>query len=228
VVGTLTTPTLNHHNGSGWEIPTMGTSSVSGSSLTYTEYKGTFSPFAIGGSSTFALPVELKTFNTDCKNDLVQIKWTTASEKDNDQFELYKSLDANTWTKIYMVKGQGTKATETNYLFNDYQRETGYYRLKDIDEDGIENWSQIIFADCKNEVSEIQVYPNPASDFIKVSAEMEDKSIMRILNLDGREIKSLPLISKQTLVYIKDLTSGVYIIEIDKKGSMERLKLIKQ
>ena len=30
VVGTLTTPTLNHHNGTSWEIPTMGTSSVSG------------------------------------------------------------------------------------------------------------------------------------------------------------------------------------------------------
>jgi autotransporter-associated beta strand protein len=228
VVGTLTTPTLNHHNGSGWEIPTMGTSSVSGSSLTYTEYKGTFSPFAIGGSSTFALPVELKTFNTDCKNDLVQIKWTTASEKDNDQFELYKSLDANTWTKIYMVKGQGTKATETNYLFNDYQRETGYYRLKDIDEDGIENWSQIIFSDCKANTSKTEIYPNPAADYIKVSTEMDDQSIMRILNLDGREVKTLPLISKQTLVDIRELTPGVYILEIDIRDLTERLKLIKQ
>jgi hypothetical protein len=57
---------------------------------------------------------------------------------------------------------------------------------------------------------------------------MEDQSIMRILNLDGREVKNLPLISKQTLVDIRELTSGVYIIEINGKTNNKQIKLHKQ
>jgi hypothetical protein len=227
VVGTLSTPTLNHHNGSGWEIPSMGTTSISGTTLTYTGYKGTFSPFAIGGSTTIALPVELKNFKSECYNDYTTIKWTTASEKNNSLFELYKSNDAKDWEKIYETKGQGTKATETHYTFNDFQKKSTYYRLKDIDEDGKENWSQIIFSDCKNDVSDIQVYPNPASDFVKVIVPQWENTTLNILTLEGKILKTMSLISNHTLVSVKDLVSGVYMIEIKKKDSKEVIRLIK-
>jgi hypothetical protein len=130
--------------------------------------------------------------------------------------------------KIYTVNGQGTKATETSYSYDDIEKQSNYYRLKDIDFNGVENWSQIIFADCKTNTSKTEIYPNPATDYINVSTEMEDQSIMRILNLDCREVKSLPLISKQTLVDIKSLVSGVYIIEIIGKSSNKKIKLFKQ
>jgi hypothetical protein len=225
VVGTLTTPTLNHHNGIGWEIPTMGTTSVSGNTLTYTGYKGMFSPFAIGGSSTVALPVELKEFKTSCQNDYIQIDWTTASEIRNKAFELYKSENAQDWNFIHTEAGQGDKATETQYSFKDLDKKIGYYRLKDIDEDGIENWSQIIFSDCKNDVSGIQIYPNPASDFIKVVAPISENTILKILSLEGKVLKTISLISNQTLVPVNDLASGVYIIDLN--NVMQKIKFIK-
>jgi hypothetical protein len=225
VVGTLTTPTLNHHNGIGWEIPTIGTSSVSGNTLTYTGYKGTFSPFAIGGSSTVALPVELKEFKATCQSDYIQIDWTTASEIRNKAFELYKSENAQDWNFIHTEAGQGDKATETQYSFKDLDKKIGYYRLKDIDEDGIENWSQIIFADCKNDVSGIQIYPNPASDFIKVVAPISENTILKILSLEGKVLKTISLISNQTLVPVNDLANGVYIIDLN--NVMQKIKFIK-
>jgi hypothetical protein len=228
VVGTLTTPTLNHHNGIGWEIPTMGTTSVSGNTLTYTGYKGTFSPFAIGGSSTVALPVELKEFKATCQSDYIQIDWITASEIRNKAFELYKSENAQDWNFIHTEAGQGDKATETQYSFKDLDKKIGYYRLKDIDEDGIENWSQIIFADCKNDVSRIQIYPNPASDFIKVIAPISENTILNIISLEGKIIKTIPLISNQTLVSVKDLANVVYIIEIKNQKQIEQIKFLKK
>jgi hypothetical protein len=228
VVGALTNPTLNHHNGNGWEIPSMGTSSVSGTTLTYTGYKGSFSPFAIGGSSAFGLPVELKEFNTKCLNDYTTINWTTASEKNNAYFELFKSDDATNWEKIYEEKGQGTKATETHYSFNDFDKKTTYYRLKDIDEDGVENWSQIIFSDCKNEVSNIQIYPNPASDYIKVIVPISENTTLNIISLEGKIIKTMPLISNQTLVSVKDLVNGIYLIEIKNQKLIEQIKFLKK
>jgi hypothetical protein len=229
-IGGITNFVLNHHNGTIWEIAAGTTGSVSGTitkTITHTGYSGSFSPFAFGNSVT-PLPVELKSFNASCQSDYVLLNWTTASEIRNKAFELYKSDNAINWSLIHTTEGQGNKASETNYQFMDYKKQVAYYRLKDIDYDGIENWSPIIFADCKNELSQIEIYPNPAADYIKVSTEIEDKSIMRILNLDGGEVKTLSLISNQTLVDIRELTSGVYILEIDKKGNQERIKFIKQ
>jgi hypothetical protein len=228
VVGSLANPTLNHHNGSSWEIPTSGTASVSGTTLTYTGYKGTFSPFAIGGSSIFALPVELKEFKANCQNDYIQIDWTTASEIRNKAFELFKSDDAKDWKLIHTTEGQGDKATETHYSFNDLDKKTAYYRLKDIDEDGVENWSQIIFADCKNDVSGIQIYPNPASEFIKVITPFEENTTLNILSMEGKTLKSMPLVSKNNLIHIKDLANGVYIIEIKNQKQIEQIKFLKK
>jgi autotransporter-associated beta strand protein len=228
VVGTLTNPTLNHHNGAGWNIPTMGTTSVSGNSLTYTGYKGSFSPFAIGGSNTVALPVELKSFNTACQSDYVQVDWTTASEKNNKMFELYKSDNAIDWNLIHTTDGQGDKASETNYQFIDNDKKPAYYRLKDIDFDGIENWSQIIFADCKNESTQIEVYPNPASDYIKVVSPISENTILKIFSIEGKILKTLPLVSKNNLINIIDLSSGIYIIEINTSKEKLQNKIIKR
>jgi hypothetical protein len=228
VVGTLTNPTMNHHNGTSWEIPTMGTTTVSGNSLTYTGYKGTFSPFAIGGSNVSALPVELKSFNAECQSDYVQVNWTTASEIRNKAFELYKSDNAINWNIIHTTDGQGDKATETNYSFKDMNKNSTYYRLKDIDFDGIENWSQIIFADCKNESNQIEVYPNPASEFIKVIIPFEEQTTLNILSMEGKTIKSIPLVSKNNLIHIKDLSAGVYIIEINGKTDSKTIKIVKE
>ena len=229
-IGGITNFVLNHHNDTIWEIAAGTTGSVSGTTtktITHTGYTGSFSPFAFGNSVT-PLPVELKSFNAACQSDYILLNWTTASEIRNQTFELYKSDNAINWNIIHTTDGQGDKATETDYSFKDMDKNSTYYRLKDIDFDGIENWSQIIFADCKSNTFKTEIYPNPATDYIKVSSEIEDKSIMRIINLDGREVKNLPLISKQTLVDIRELTSGVYIIEINGKTNNKQIKLHKQ
>jgi hypothetical protein len=228
VVGTLANPTLNHHNGLGWEIPTIGTSSVSGNTLSYTGYKGTFSPFAIGGSTTVALPVELNEFNSKCFDDYTTIKWTTASEKNNAFFELYKSEDAINWQKMYTAKGQGDKPTETHYSFNDFDKKSGYYRLKDIDESGIENWSNIIATSCRDNVSlKTTLYPNPAVEYVIIETTIEENSNYRIMDLNGMELLFGKIISEKTKVNITSLSAGIYFVEISRKSLKERFKFIK-
>jgi hypothetical protein len=188
-----------------------------------------FSPFTFGETNpVVGLPVELIHFQVTCQTDYIQIDWTTASEIRNKAFELYKSDNAQDWKLIHTEAGQGDKPTETHYSFNDVDKKSGYYRLKDIDEDGIENWSQIIFTDCKNDVSDIQVYPNPASDFIKVIAPISENTTLNILNFEGKVLKTMPLISNQTLVSVKDLVSGIYLIEINTKTASKTIKIIKE
>jgi len=228
IKGTLTNPIMNHHNGTRWEIPTMGTTTISGNSLTYNGYTGTFSPFAIGGSSTIALPIELSRFEVDCNSEYNQVQWTTASEKNNDQFELYKSTDAKSWKKIHSTKGQGTKASETLYSFMDLEKTTGYYRLKDIDFNGIETWSQIISSECNQSNELTSIYPNPAKEYIDISIPFEENSSYNIIDLNGRVLTSGALLSRKTRVNIEAFVQGVYIIEIIKPSEKRQIKIIKQ
>jgi hypothetical protein len=220
---------MNHHTGSNWEIPTSGTAIVNGNSLTYTGYAGTFSPFAIGGSSTIGLPVELKDFDAVCNDDYISIAWTTASEKNNDRFELYKSIDAKSWTKIYTVKGQGTKATDTKYTFNDTEKDenTSYYKLIDFDLNGYVNESPVIVSDCDFVPAAIAVSPNPAKDYIDISIPFEENSSYNIIDLNGRVITSGTLLSRKTRVNIEAFASGVYIVEIIKPSEKRQIKIIK-
>jgi hypothetical protein len=51
--------------------------------------------------------------------------------------------------------------------------------------------------------------------------------MLRIITLNGVLLREEQLISSKSYISVKDLKSGVYLIEIDKKDSMERLKLIK-
>jgi hypothetical protein len=227
--GGITTFVLNHHNDTVWQIASGTAGSVSGTTtktMSHTGYTGRFSPFAFGPGVT-PLPVELIKFKATCQSDYIQIDWTTASEIRNKAFELYKSDDAQDWKLIHTEAGQGSKSTETQYSFKDLDKKIGYYRLKDIDEDGIENWSKIIFADCINETSQVQVYPNPASDYIKVIVPISENTTLNILSLEGKVLKTMPLISNQNVVSVKELTAGIYIIEIKGNHNNFLLKFTK-
>jgi hypothetical protein len=46
--------------------------------------------------------------------------------------------------------------------------------------------------------------------------------------LDGRIVKTLPLVSKQTLISVKDLASSIYLIEINTKTASKTIKIIKE
>jgi hypothetical protein len=166
--------------------------------------------------------------DANCQSDYTQINWTTASEKDNDRFELYKSLDAKSWIKIYTIKGQGTKSSQTNYSFNDFEKQSSYYKLKDIDFNGKSSESNIIVSSCRDEIASTAIYPNPASDYFVLETSYEENSNYSILDMKGNKVLQGSLISEKTVVSIKELSSGIYIVEIHKEGQSEKMKLIKK
>ena len=72
------------------------------------------------------------------------------------------------------------------------------------------------------------IYPNPAKDYIEIITPWEENVIYRIISLNGGILHEGKLLSNKTFVSLKDLKTGIYLIEIQKKESKELLKLIKQ
>jgi hypothetical protein len=84
------------------------------------------------------LPIELVEFscvNTGTHNLL---KWTTASERDNDFFTLERSANGVDFDTFVIVPGAGNTSTELTYVQHDYSPffPLTYYRLSQTDYDG--------------------------------------------------------------------------------------------
>jgi hypothetical protein len=85
-----------------------------------------------------ALPVTLLDFKVKDKKEYIELKWSTASEENNDYFVIQKSDDAEDFTTITTVKGAGNSNIIQNYSYNDLDISNAiiYYKLLQIDYDG--------------------------------------------------------------------------------------------
>ncbi len=116
-----------------------------------------------------ALPVEMVYFRAQkVRNDAV-LEWKTASEENNDFFEVQvaegtEALNEGNFRKLGIVDGNGTVLDEQLYVFNDvetYKSGVRYYRLKQVDFDGAFEYSDIVSVDfTEKEANQIAILPN--------------------------------------------------------------------
>ena len=68
----------------------------------------------------------------------VLLKWLTSSEKDNDYFTIWRSLDGYNWDIITIEKGVGNSQTILEYIYLDRNPNSGinYYNLSQTDING--------------------------------------------------------------------------------------------
>lgn len=182
-----------------------------------------------------ALPVSLTAFNATLTNGQTQLKWATASEKNNDRFEIERSLNGRTFEAIGSVKGNGNASAVINYAFADAKPAPGtnYYRLKQVDFDGTFAYSKIVTV--KNNQSaqpELTIYPVPATSEITVSlsgnAAVEN---VKIFNLNGNLVKEMTAGAKNQLevnVPISELPAGYYVVQVTSPATTLTRKIVKQ
>ena len=155
---------------------------------------------------TSPLPIELLDFSASCKNKIITLNWSTASETNNDYFNLERSVDAHEWLNVAKINGMGNSNTLKNYSYTDStkqhpiafgttnnEQQTMYYRLKQTDFDGVYTYSDVIYAGCFNpSIEYIQVFPNPAYDYLSFNiSSIEVNTInVTIINVMGQSVFS--------------------------------------
>lgn len=87
------------------------------------------------------LPVELVSFTAEALGADALLKWATASEKNNDRFEVEASADGRSFRRIGQVPGHGSSTQPHTYQLTDaaiarYGASVVYYRLRQVDADG--------------------------------------------------------------------------------------------
>ncbi len=170
-----------------------------------------------------ALPVKLISFEAEKTNDnQVQLRWATASEIDNDHFDIERSADAKEWSTIGEVKGAGTTNAAQQYSIRDRQplAGTSYYRLRQVDYDGQYEYSEIRAVSISEATATtMAVYPNPAATGTGVNVVLggstETIRYIRITSQMGAVVYGTEVNDEQSYrLQGLDLPVGVYTINI--------------
>ncbi len=164
------------------------------------------------------LPVDLLLFDGWNEGEKNKLVWQTASEENNAEFVIERSVDGIHFTAIGTVSGNGTTEGVVNYSTYDVDPLNGinYYRLKQIDYDGTYTYSNIISIE-NSEGTEIALYPNPANNEVTLSINTA-KGVLayELLDVLGRVYKSgeagLQDGVNDVVLDISDVTSGVYFL----------------
>ncbi len=180
-----------------------------------------------------SLPIGLVSFDaTAVNNNSVRLNWETSSEQNNDYFTVERSLSgADGWEAIGIITGAGNSQTPKFYSIMDNMPLSGvsYYRLKQTDYDGQERIHEMesVYIDIAG-VSDLVIFPNPATDLVTVKGDLVSLSTFKLLNALGQDIRLNVTSYKQgdgTLVLdISSLRSGVYLI----RNGSKVYSLIKQ
>lgn len=159
------------------------------------------------------LPVELLFFNGTEQNGEVLLRWQTASEENNDYFQMEHSTDGSHFQPIGKVAGRGTTASPNNYSFRHTRPSKGanYYRFKQVDFDGKFSYSPIVHVEIGLDAL-IEAYPNPTTAFVKLDGELAEGTA-RLLDINGRSLieKELP---NGRLFDLSPFPTGIYLLEV--------------
>ncbi|MBK7433778.1 MAG: T9SS type A sorting domain-containing protein [Chitinophagaceae bacterium] len=212
--------------------------------ITGTEQDG-ITPFVDDGTAFIGpqggpVSIYLSAFSVQQQTSYALLRWVTSAEKDNDHFEIERSVDGVYFTLAGSVSGSGTSNETKNYQFLDPINSNDqiiYYRLKVLDKDHRASYSKIIALRLNGlvELKNYSVYPNPFQSSLKFqlySAGETDIRI-RISNLAGQRETNygIRLQAGENIVvlkYLDQLPSGIHILEIiTDKGTITQ-KIMKQ
>ena len=100
------------------------------------------------------------------KKQSVNINWITASEINNLQFEISRSVDAVSFELIGIVAGHGNSTVANYYSFADdgsasVNSKYIYYRIKQVDYDGNFKYYGPVSVKALSSQGDFVIYPNP-------------------------------------------------------------------
>ncbi len=171
------------------------------------------------------LPVELVDFNGVRIDREIKLTWTTASEVNNDYYELHRSSDALDYTLINTIDGAGNSNNLLEYIYNDMDAPvdvTNYYKIKQVDFDGNYKWYGPISVEPGEKENQLSLYPNPATSTITVT-NLETINDFVIYNSMGAVVKTGKMENDQ--IDVDELIPGTYYLSV--ADSDQKIKFMK-
>ncbi|MBC3538619.1 T9SS type A sorting domain-containing protein [Rufibacter sediminis] len=184
------------------------------------------------------LPVTLTAFDGVSRGGSVELAWSTASEINNDRFEIERSSNGKDFSKVGEVKGNGNSSVKVDYAYTDRSATSGtvYYRLKQVDFDNSSEYSKVIsvsHAATASSAAGISVYPNPVTDRqvnVRFQEPVNGNATIRLVDMSGRLLHSQEVSSVASEVAMNltglNLKAGIYLISVNVNGKSTTQRIV--
>lgn len=183
------------------------------------------------------LPVELTSFTANHINGNVELQWKTATEKNNNGFDVERKSANSEFVKVGFVKGKGTTTDLSVYSFTDKNIKENYsYRLKQIDFDGTFAYSNevnVAGSTLPTTFTLGQNFPNPFNPSTSISYSLPKAGVvtLAIFNTLGQKVKEVvngfQEVGNYTVaINVSDLSSGNYIYNLSLNGQSINKKML--
>jgi hypothetical protein len=169
------------------------------------------------------LPVQLAAFSAETPGpDAVLLRWNTASELNNREFVVERSIDGRVFAALATVAGHGTSATPHTYSYHDKQLPTGperlYYRLRQVDFDGSFSFSPVRTVAVQVSPLAFQVFLPAIPDGLlhyTFNGPVDNTGSLELYSIIGQHLGHYSMATDGTgTVPIAGLQPGTYVLQL--------------
>ncbi len=190
--------------------------------------------------NTISLPVEYLFLEVAPKGEGAELFWATATELNNQGFEVQHSTDGKLFEDIGWVAGVGTSQQMQEYQFETPPLNKGnqLFRLKQVDLNGQFSYSKLLEIRIEGELeqNELRFGPNPFTDEAVLMLDLARDQSVEILLYDlsgvlvqriyqGKVRSDQP---QQFMLQGADLAPGYYVIQVRGDGLQLSRKVLRQ
>lgn len=215
VASTMGTPELFHYISGGWQKQT-GSRSSTATSLSYTGYTGSFSPFGIA-DGLFTLPVSFLSFTVQKKEYGVVLNWTTAHEVNAAAYFVQHSTNGINWNTIGNVKAAGNSSSTSAYSFTQTSvpAAKNFYRIYQTDNDGIGSYTPVVQLNNAHAASG-KILSNPVTNGL-LQVQLAGNATLQLFSSEGRLLVEKRGTEGLNTIHVSVYPKGIYRIRVEDK-----------
>ncbi len=171
------------------------------------------------------LPVTLSAFSAKKEGAVAQLAWATTAETNSAYFEVQHSQDGKNWIALAQVEAKGeSKDLETYTYTHTNPFAVNLYRLKMVDLDDTFTFSAIKSLNFDGQ-EQMNVYPNPTVDRIKVSSNQQITNVKVYAQTGALVLNTTP--DSASEVDLTKLSQGTYYVKINNGPLMRKILIVR-
>lgn len=171
--------------------------------------------------SSAPLPVDLLFFTGKTDGSKATLTWATASELNNDFFEIEKSDNGLDFHTIGRHEGNGTSKNLITYSFVDYSFvKHSFYRLKQVDYDGTQEYREVI--SVKNNSLSADIVTQTDNELVVSPSETAQ---LLMVNQTGHVLLN-QVITQETTLKKAHFPSGIYVLRVNTPSGLKTVKWV--
>ncbi len=181
-----------------------------------------------------ALPISLVSFSGVERNGDAELNWLVSPDSNPDYFEIERSTDGNSFTKIAKVKATANK-TAFNYTDLGLTSGKTFYRMKMTDLTGKVTYSQVIGIRMNTvKAAGVNIYPTilTGSTLFLETNKTINQAILTVTDVNGKTIsqKNIGKVAQGQITSFSpsnsNLAKGIYFVQVSDNNEKVDVKRI--